>query len=466
MKKASVRAVVEEMEGAVLGDKRRGARLKRVAERKAQKPGSSVSEAMVTPAEAQAAYQLLNCPDFGGDEILEPHRRQTLERCRQAGGDVLFLHDTTDFSFSGLAEREGLGPLNDGGQGFRGHFCFAVTRDRLPLGTVGVEHTVRERGGQPKPKRDKRQEKPEDCESLRWLRMVVATSTAAAGYCKPIHVMDSEADDYALFSLLHEGQHGFVIRAAQDRRVAGGGRLFQALDSAEHRLEREVPLSKRAPPKGTPRTKRNQPREARTARLAVSSQQVTLLRPEANPTELPKEVPVNVVHVREVDAPEGCDPVEWVLLTSEPIASQQDVERVVDAYRARWVIEELFRAIKTGCGFKNSQLESFMALEKWLAILLPVAWQLLLLRSAARKDPDAPATVVFTPDQLTVLGALKDAKLDPNPTVAQALAALARLGGYIRKQKPPGWIILGRALRQVNEGVELLEGLRSRSDQT
>ena len=81
--------------------------------------------------------------------------------------------------------------------------------------------------------------------------------------------------------------------------------------------------------------------------------------------------------------------MEWQLVTSEPIGTQEQVLRVVDWYRGRWLIEEFFKALKTGCAYEKRQLESFATLQIALALLAPVAWQLLLLRQLARAAPDA-----------------------------------------------------------------------------
>jgi hypothetical protein len=45
-------------------------------------------------------------------------------------------------------------------------------------------------------------------------------------------------------------------------------------------------------------------------------------------------------------------------VTTEPIATEQQVAAVVDAYRQRWLIEEFFKALKTGCQYQQLQLES------------------------------------------------------------------------------------------------------------
>lgn len=444
MRKAAVEAVVEEVLRAKLGDKRRESRLLKVMERFAAKPGEPVTKAMVTPAEAQAAYQLLNSSDFTGHDIFKAHAERTLQRC-QDFGVPLFIHDTTDISFSG-ERRKGVGPLNDGGQGFRSHVCIAATLDRVPLGTVAYEHIVRDGAKRPA---SKERGKRSDRESLRWHRIVEESAKIAEGICSPIHLMDSEADDYELFALLLRLGQRFVVRAAQNRRIAGGIRLRDALEASEYRFERTVNLSRRTG-ESRSRSNRNQPREARSARLVVSTTRVSLLRPDNCPEDLPEQLGLNVVLVREQGTSEDSQPVEWVLLTTEPVDNEEAAALVVDAYRTRWVIEEFFKVVKSGCGFEKSQLESFRALEKLFAMLLPIAWQLLLLRSAADENPDAPATSFLSPLQLEVLGTIEGANLPPSPTVADAVAALARLGGHIRPRERAGWKVISKGLYEVN----------------
>ena len=81
-----------------------------------------------------------------------------------------------------------------------------------------------------------------------------------------------------------------------------------------------------------------------------------------------------------------------MLLTSETITTADDALRVVDWYRARWVIEEFFKALKTGCAIEKRQLETFAALSNAVAFFGPMAWQLLLLRHQAQNAPDTDAT--------------------------------------------------------------------------
>ena len=148
--------------------------------------------------------------------------------------------------------------------------------------------------------------------------------------------------------------------------------------------------------------------------------------------------------------------MEWTLITTEPIGTVDEVAAAVDAYRARWMIEEFFKAIKTGCAFERRQLESLHALLNALAVFAPIAWNLLLLRQLGRADDSAPVSTVLTPLQLRILH--KKAKLVEHPTIRQAMLAVAQLGGHIKNNGDPGWIVLGRGYEKL---LVLEEGARA-----
>jgi hypothetical protein len=163
---------------------------------------------------------------------------------------------------------------------------------------------------------------------------------------------------------------------------------------------------------------------------------------------LPATISAHVVFGWEVDPPVGATPVEWWVLTPEPIATEADIRRVVDADRTRWLIEEFFKALKTGCAYEKRQLESLDTLLIALALLTPIAWQLLVLRHLARACPEAPATVALTRRQVAVLRATRGGRhLPPTPTARDALRAVAQLGGHLRQNGEPGWLCLTRGLQ-------------------
>lgn len=137
---------------------------------------------------------------------------------------------------------------------------------------------------------------------------------------------------------------------------------------------------------------------------------------------------------------------------------------MIDIYRARWTIEEYFKALKTGCAYEKRQLESQKTLTNLLGILVPIAWMLLHLRAKERNYPLAPATEVFSKTQIAILKIkTKLGKVD-EPTVQDAYKAVAGLGGHLSQNGPPGWQILWRGMRKL---LNLQEGweTRERCDQ-
>ena len=254
----------------------------------------------------------------------------------------------------------------------------------------------------------------------------------------------------------------FVFRMARDRVLLDQdderlGRVSEVLAQCDDVLEMEVELSRRAA-KPTPRSTESA-REARIAKLAVRGIKTRIARPNYDRDSASLEV--NLVYVREVDPPADVEPVAWVLTTTEPIGTPQQLREVIEIYRTRWLIEELFKALKTGCAFEKRQLESYETLTNALGIFLPIAWHLLLLRHQARTKPDEPAECVLSPLQIDVIRA-RDPKLLPlRPTAADALRAVAYLGGHFIK-RPPGWLVLGRGLEKLLDleaGWRLARGL-------
>jgi len=166
---------------------------------------------------------------------------------------------------------------------------------------------------------------------------------------------------------------------------------------------------------------------------------------------------LHIVHVREVAPPPGVEPVDWKLITTEPIDTPAELERIVDAYRARWLIEEFFKALKTGCAYEKRQLESLSALLNALALFGPIACQLLLLRNTARDEPKTPATAILGRLELLVLQRHKSTALPDRASARDAMLAIARLGGHITNNGEPGWIVLGRGYEKL---LALAEGAR------
>src|SRR5262249_25255988 len=134
----------------------------------------------------------------------------------------------------------------------------------------------------------------------------------------------------------------FVTRVQHNRKVEVENiSLRDAVETATAIVERDVPLSRRtARGSGSKQRRIHPPRDSRTAQLSVAARTVVISRPLSAPAECAEELTLNVVRVWESEPPAEQPPVEWLLYTSEPIDTPDDVLRVVDWYRARWTIEE------------------------------------------------------------------------------------------------------------------------------
>ncbi|HEX2612847.1 MAG TPA: IS4 family transposase [Fibrobacteria bacterium] len=442
-----------EYEGASLGDARLGRRLVRIALQAVAGPQESFPTTAGSDSELEGTYRFLSNPKVTAEEILAPHVRQTVRRAAKVVGDVVVAHDTTEFNF-GQTGRQDLGRVGQGKSfGFYGHFALAVSRDeeRRGLGVVGL--AVHARDGKKGVRNNTKKQTDPNNEGLRWGRSVAQVAVTLP---KAIHVMDREADSYALMAELAQAGRRFVIRMAQATRKLTEGdalRIGDVLARAKTLASREVPVCARKASKMPSYRKYHPPRSARQAELEVSGKTVVLVRPGSASLCQVKELSINVVRVFEPHPPSGEPAVEWRLWTTEPVGTPEQVLAVVDAYRCRWVIEEYFKALKTGCAIEKRQLESTHALVNAVAVFAPIAWRLLLLRTLARRKPAVPATEVLTQSQLVCLRFLlrrrKRPDLPPNPTIADALLGIAAVGGHLKRNGEPGWAVIGRGYDQL-----------------
>jgi hypothetical protein len=439
-------AIDDEFEGADFGDIRLTERLMQMVRALDRAPDQSLAKATKTVAAREAAYRFVENPAVTMEAVLAPHREATVTRCR--GAEVVYVvSDTTEFTFSGKARGAGLGRIKGSQRGFLGHVALAVGFDRKPLGVLGIQPIVRQEQKK-EHKNNHHQKKDPHRESLRWGAMVESVETSLKGV-SAIHVMDREADIFELLSDLQQKKRRFVIRSGQQRSVVDGGHLLDAVSDSRTLLEREVQLSARPNPRTrTSGMGKGHPvRSARSANLAISSTTVVIPRPKTTDSTYPESLTVNVVRVYEPDPPSDQPAVEWLLFTSEPVATAEQVAWVVDAYRARWLIEEYFKALKTGCAYEGRQLRSLQTLTNALGFLAVIAWRLLLLRTLDRAAPLTPAVDALDPIVLEALAArlkhIGEPKPFPaNPTIADVMKGIARLGGHHKSNGPPGWQLL------------------------
>jgi Transposase DDE domain len=363
-----------------------------------------------------------------------------------AGRRVLAIQDTSEINFSRQRRRKQA--FGRGGNGtdpaFFIHPILVVDADSgLILGVVDVQVWERHAAADSQTLRE-----TDDKESRRWLIGAQAAACLRdAGAVEVTVIADREGDTYAAFARRPHNVD-LLVRAQTDRCLADGGHLFNHLDSLP--IVDQFVLDLPAIPG----------RAARRATMVLRFGPVSLRPPRKSvDRDLPPSVELYALDVREIDAPEGVEPVHWRLLSSAPIASVETAHHTIAAYRKRWLIEQLFRTLKTqGLGLEESQIESPQVLRKLALIALRAAVICMQLVRARDGADQRPATAALDNEDIAVLEAVAptvDGKTErlKNPFQPQSLAwaawIIARLGGWngAKNAKPPGPITMHRGLQ-------------------
>lgn len=268
-----------------------------------------------------------------------------------------------------------------------------------------------------------------------------------------VSVFDREGDTYDVLETARlDGRRGRVlVRAQADRCVQHPQQKIWAHLKAQPvaiTMTIEVPRKIR--------------QKVRTADLAIRFAKVTV-KP---PTNCPKSsgcqpVEVYAVYAHEDEPPNGKDPISWMLLTTVPVESADDAWTIVQWYSCRWLIEILFKVLKTGCVAEERQLETADRLKRCLALDVVVAWRILYLTMVGRETPDLPCTVVFEDYEWKALWVFvfkdPDAPPDTTPTLGEVTRTIGRLGGHLGRKRDgqPGILTMWRGLQRLPDIAEM-----------
>src|SRR6266567_2996696 len=437
-----------------LHDRRRTKRAVQAESLLGENPLGSLPAQMHTWKETKALYRLLDEPDVTFAALMQPHFQQSREQAL-CSPIVLLVQDTTDIDLSHRHKISGVGQIgNERGRGLFVQTVLAVRPGtREVLGCIAQEPFVRT----PAPEGEKRYQRRmrEERETDVWMRQVQAIGTPEPG-CLWVHVGDRGADMFPFFQACRSTQTHFLVRAAQNRRV----------QESEEEISYSLTQA-RAWPRQASRPFEVPARhghQARSTQLQLAFGQMALLPPRNEPRAGKDPVTVWVLRVWEKQAPEGEEPLEWILLTSVPTTTLAQAWERVDWYGHRWVVEDYHQCLKSGCRIEHRQLQTVDGLMRLLGLLSPMAVRLLQVRALAREDPERPANEVIEPLMLAVL-AQRSGHAPASMTVGTFWTEVARLGGYLARSHdgPPGWRTIWKgwlSLQTLLEGVHLAFHLR------
>ncbi len=395
-----------------------------------------------TRAGEMAVHRFLSSPYVSVENIVETLAERTSKQC--AGRRILVVQDTTEINFAGRdKKRRNFGAAGNGRDaGFFIHPVIAIDLEtEAVVGLVDAAIWTR-----PKQRAKPRRDRPlEDKESMRWLNGCQAAAASLQQTASLTMVADRESDIYQLFTRKPAGIE-LIVRAAQDRKLAPDGPnatattndyLLTALSGHEPLTTSQVSV----PPRG-PGDK------GRIAQVELRADRVRIARPNhRSPDQDPEAIELTLVEAREIDPPPGKKPLVWHLLTTHPAANAAQAREIVQLYRLRWRIEQVFRALKSdGLALDDSQLIDAERMFNLTVVALAGAIRTIQLVDARDGSPRPASDVIddaFAPALQKLSAKLEGKTLrqkNPHPLDSLAFVAwiAARLGGWNCYYKPPG----------------------------
>lgn len=410
----------KEFGGAPLGDKRLSSRLVDCVDAMSQKPELTFSGVAKGDWPAvKGYYRLIDHPDeeaVSMENILLPHRQRTIRRMK-GQKTVLCIQDGSDLIYSNLDRCEGLGVIatNQTGTKSRGlhlHSTLAVTTDGLPLGVLNAQCLAPSL----KPKTDN---KPysgipvEQKESFSWILSMRDCMEVSADMpqTRLICVMDRGADFFELFDDHRQNPCvDLLVRAQYNRSTTEHIKLFEAVSQSEVRGRLRVLVKRQSARPKKSKQKARRARAERTADVSLRYMPVEI----CPPIYLKQKAPIAlwIVHVVEDDPPEDATAIEWFLLTTVKIQSDEDAFTCLSWYCLRWRIEDWHRVLKSGCRAEDAAHKTAERLKRSIAINLVIAWRIMLMTLLGRETPELPAEVLFSDLEVEVLVAFAKKKFE------------------------------------------------------
>ena len=395
---------------------------------KMARPGDSIAQANSDTAAAKATYRFEENERVKPGPIWKPIHEHTAKGFADLAR-IVSVQDTVCLMFSGLKATTGLGTADQAREeALWMHSALALRLDghvlgllhnyvwARPLAEFGKGHQAKKR-----PFDDK-----ESFEWVRGMRHTAALRDAFSPATTILTISDSASDVHEVLAeaTARPGDDA-IIRASQDRRVAGDYASVRAMLEAQKPLDR----LKIAVPRKQGEPKRN-------ARIEVRASAVTVLPPQHSRGLHP--VAIHVLWIHEPHPPKGVEALDWLLFTTLPIATAADRGEVVRLYKLRWRIEEFHLALKSGCHIEKTQLKTAERIQILLPFFCAVAARMVQLTYWARTEPNASCTVALSEIEWTVAWRQTHGAPPPRglkvPTVAEAIRMIGRLGGHLGRK--------------------------------
>ena len=443
-----------------LPDTRLKVRLVDVAIAWASRPHDTIPQACGKWGRTKGTYRFLENPRVACDDLIAS-AGEGAAKMSQGLTTVLAVQDTSTISYNHLTGTKGLGPTNDHktSLGMLLHSTLALRLDGRPIGLLHQKIWCRkeeERGSA-----KKRREWPiEKKESFKWLDGILRARERLKAHVpevrrpRLIHIMDREGDIHEVLQTVAESSDGLIVRFDRNRRI-------------DDPCEYARPAIHAAPLLGTASIEvpRTHEKPARKALVEVRSRPLDI-SPDLRRDARRRPVTMTLVEIWEVAPPEGEEPLQWLLWTTEPAATLEEALAVAKLYSKRWRIEDLHLVLKSGCAVEKLQLETADRLAKAVVLYSSIAARIVQLRDWAREAPETPCTEVLQQGEWcalwTAIHKQPPAPGQVPPTIREAVLWIGRLGGHLNRKGDgmPGVRTLWRGWRDLMMLTDLYVVLR------
>lgn len=389
---------------------------------------------------------------------------------------VLCLQDSTEIDLS--RRKNDISPIelgllkNRDQSGFYFHPVLAIdAKDEFVLGLAGLSEfdygRPRERYNPSKRWKDPIESK----KSYRWIQCANEAKETLSKAQTVTLIGDRESDFYEFYARVPEKNFHTIVRCKGDRVASTldfPGLIFKKIDAMPSKFPvadtKSIELRHRAAITAGLNGNKRPPRNERTAVLDLKYGRCTLHRPKDSNTEDPETTDHWFVEVieRESSCENPSERLKWLLITSHKLSCAEDAWQIVDWYKKRWHIEQLFRtAKKGGLRIESIELSKGDAIKKLCLLGLLASVRILQMTLCRNGEIERPAAQVFSHLEIKLMEAAhskyegktqKQKNPHPKETIAWSHWILARMGGwmgYIKSEGPAGPITLKRGLDEL-----------------
>jgi len=448
----------------IFSDKRLDKRAERISSLLIHSRSSSIKGSTKDEAEQKGFYRFLE-----NDKVKECDLITELtQRCSNnvEGRDVLCIQDSSSIGLSNHRNRlkgdSGVGIVgNKTGIGFLLHCCLVIDAEQETiLGFSDVRLWHRQEDKSNNTTRIYKKQPIEEKESYRWIQ-ASANSKKVLESAKTITIIeDREGDIYEQLCTIPDRKTHLLVRNRDNRKLSDGTRLHNTLAG--------TPLAGSYTIEIIGNTRKH--RKKRTALIEVRYKQVWIQKPaEIRTKELDNQLELYAIEAKEINNPQK-DSIKWRLLTTHAITSFEEAMEVINKYKQRWYIEQLFRLLKRqGFKIENSELTTGWAIRKLTVLLLNNILRVMQLLMAYDNEESQAIEEVFSKQEIKCLKMLgrqferektKVINHYSHTKLSWASWIIARLGGWkgYDKQRPPGPITMKRGIEKFDlifQGWEL-----------